>query len=190
MKSTIGKLSVFLLLVAGIFGYLKTGVSLFEKIKNGAINLELKSIDRALISEFNTKGRYPVHFKKFMTESFETKSNKKVGTDPWGKDYHYSSKLKNYSIVSNGPNGIFGDMDDIVAKRENQKFSINIGAASSSLKSSPSKPIIKKENDKSDLINTLMVYLDISKLERPFEEISDEELAQHISKFLRDYGYE
>jgi hypothetical protein len=190
MKSTIGKLSVFLLLIAGIFGYLKTGVDLFEKIKNGAINMELKSIDRYLTVEFNTKGKYPTHFKKFMSEYFDTRTNKKTGTDPWGNDYYYSALANGYTIVSNGPNETFGDMDDVVLVRDNKNFSINVGAASVDLKSLPTKPLMNSSPKKSVILEDLMEYLEISKLERPFEEISDEDLAKHISKFLRDYGYE
>jgi hypothetical protein len=189
MKSTIGKLSVFLLLIAGIVGYLRTGVDLFQKIKNGTINLELKAIDRALTGVKTITNRYPTHFKKFMTENFETKTNKTIGTDPWGKDYHYTLNPQGYTIVSNGPNHIFGDKDDVVAVRVRNDFKINVQAA---VKGMEGTVIAKKTGavDKSNVIEELMVYLDITELERPFEELTDEELSQVIVKFLRDYGYE
>jgi hypothetical protein len=192
MKTTIGKLAVFLLLIAGIFGYMRTGVDLFEKIKNGTINIELRSIDRQLLGVKLLKGKFPMHFKKFMSESFETKSNKKVGTDPWGKDYHYKVTLLGYSIVSNGPDKVFGNNDDIIATREKDSFNINVSAGKADMKTKPTALVAnnKTNKNKDDLISELMVYLDISKLERPFDQITDEDLAKEITRFLRDYGYE
>jgi hypothetical protein len=192
MKTTVGKIGVFFMLIGGIFAYLNTGVSLFQKIKNGTINLELKAIDRALLAEKFQSNKFPTHFKKFMSESFETKMDKKVGTDPWSNDYNYTLSKQGYTIVSNGPNGIFGDKDDIISKRIKDTHTIEIQAASDQLKAKKvAGPIVKVEKE-SSLVDDLMKVLDLQEIieKRPIEKMTDEEFASIIMKFLKENDYE
>ena len=43
--------------------------------------------------------------------------------DPWGNDFHYESDGRNYKIISSGPDGQFGNEDDITYPAEDKPSS-------------------------------------------------------------------
>lgn len=192
MKSTVGKIGIFLLVISGVIGYLKTGANLFENIRNGTINLELKSIDRALVGTKTLNGKYPKNFKKFMTESFETKSNKKVGTDPWGQYYQYKITKTGYWLASSGPNELMGDKDDISAERVGENYTITTGAVEKSQQVQPTQHGQEQKEQANDepSINEILAYIDIKNLERPFDDFTDKDIAQMIETLLESYQIE
>ncbi|MBF0245954.1 MAG: type II secretion system protein GspG [Planctomycetes bacterium] len=182
MKSTFGRLSVFIFIVIGIVAYMKVGAGLFDKVKNSAIRIELNSIDRSLYGYSLTASGYPSNLKRFLVEHFKTKSPKDVGTDPWGREYDYTTDGSGYRIVSAGADGSFGTSDDFSLVRSAGEVSLLKGASAVRKEASASGAEPARSDD--PLIRRLEALLDSSRLREGRHLPSEEEMADLIIALL------
>ena len=63
-------------------------------------------------------GKFPDSLQSLVTKGGEINWNgpyleKGVPKDPWGNDFQYSKNGNDYTIVSAGPDGVFGSEDDV-----------------------------------------------------------------------------
>lgn len=189
MQTLIGKLSVFLFLVAGVFAYLKTGASLFEKVKSSAIRFELKAIGRAIEGHKILKGQYPLNFKKFIKENFESRSPKEVGLDPWGKEYQYYVYEDGFRVISAGPNGKFQDADDSILEKKKGVMEIVSSTKELGQRAEIANKNMDQEKEESKILRKVvnlvmqdLLFVDIKK--------EDKELAQILERFIILYDLE
>ena len=188
------RIGVFVLIVAGIVAYLKTGSTLFEKVKISGLRLQLKSIDRSLQAYEMKSRRYPKNFVAFMRKEFDSKNGKDSALDPWGHQFNYVTQGKNFTIASAGLDGKFGTEDDVSWVREGDKAGLVQGTskfkgvASASVKSQSKKTVATAETPILKDFETLFSPNNLGKgLKEP---MSDEELKAYIEKYLEQMFFE
>lgn len=187
---------VFLLIVGGVFTYLYTGANLFGKVKNSVVQIEMKSIDRALLGYYFNWNKYPRDLKKFLAKEM-TKSAGQVGFDPWGVEYVYEKRgKKGYQLISAGLNKTFGDEDDVILTRKGREMEIIT-------QKSHIKPtvVIRSDNEKPDgkddkidekaLMASFKKHTDFGALiyDHLEKDIADE-LAAYITNIAKEEGIE
>lgn len=111
------RLAVFLLIIAGIIGYLKTGADLFEQVKGSGLKLQLNQIDQALVQAKRQSRRYPRDIHAFLREQFGQDGARDPSKDPWGTHYVFSSKGRGFDLSSAGADRQFGTEDDVIWRR-------------------------------------------------------------------------
>lgn len=79
---------------------------------------DLRSIGNMLDYEFMKRGRYPRNrdFKKWLVRTFKENPAGKLGRDHWGHQliYKVDNSRKRFSLVSTGPDGLAGTVDDLL----------------------------------------------------------------------------
>lgn len=191
MRSTFGKLLVFILILVGIFIYLKTGADLFEKVKGSVVQIEMKSIDRALYGNYLVKNSYPVHLKTFLQDHMENKLGN-VGHDAFGTEYFYERRRNGYKIVSAGKNKTFGDKDDVILVRKNRDIDLTV--ASSGVKRKVKKKKVEKPVDESANEEPMLANLNrltsVEELKSQAPRMTNEEFARFLEKFIKKHHLE
>lgn len=81
---------------------------------------DLRSICIMLDHEYLKTGRVPEarHFRQWLTEKFRSTSQNQIGLDHWGRLLVYEAGLsrKRYVLISTGPDGLLGTIDDLRAE--------------------------------------------------------------------------
>jgi general secretion pathway protein G len=78
---------------------------------------DLRTITNMLDYRYMKRGRYPKtkHFKRWMEETFKENPQKEFTVDHWGNPliYRATSNQKGFVLVSSGPDGVLGTLDDL-----------------------------------------------------------------------------
>ena len=165
--------------------YLRTGIGLFQQVKNSGLRLQIGAIDKVLEFEKNSKHRYPKDFTTFMRENFRNDITKDSSMDPWGKSFHFESRHSGYQLSSAGPDGVFGNGDDVIWLRE--------GSSAKFIENAPSHltPVVtvatiesKKEED------PLFEQIESWMLTLQSQQPKEDELNEFIAKFLKNHWVE
>lgn len=187
------RIALLLLIITGVVSYLRTGIGLFQQVRNSGLRLQMGAIDKLLELEKNTKQRYPRDFVLFMRQNFKNEINKDAAMDPWGKYFQFKSHVAGYELCSAGPDGIFGSEDDVVWKREGQKGkfledSKEVMATTGRLgqKSPIASTITQVQGDNDPLLAQIQVWMSAAQV----ESLSENERNEFIAKFLKNHWIE
>ena len=187
------RLALLLLIITGVVSYLRTGIGLFQQVRNSGLRLQMGAIDKLLELEKNSKQRYPRDFALFMRQNFKNEINKDAAMDPWGKYFHFKSHAMGYELSSAGPDGIFGSEDDVAWKRDGQigKFLEGSQAvlASSAGRGTRKSSIATSTAELSD-VDPLLAQIQIWMSEAQVQTLSENERNDFISKFLKIHSVE
>ena len=192
MHSSLSRLFVFLFIVAGIVTYLKTGADLFEKVQGSVLQIEMKSIDRALQGSFMLTNHYPRNLQTFLRQNMEKQSGE-VGYDAYGTEYDYEVKNNGYKIVSAGKNKTFGDDDDVILTRNSRDVELVVAnshiqkVASSASEQSLTADEKSRQEELQTALNNL---LSIEKFKAKVPQLNDIELATYLDKFIQSHRLE
>lgn len=190
MKTTIGRLAGALFIIGGIIAYLTVGVNLFDRVRNSAIRIELKAIDRALQGEHDLNGRYPENFAAFMGENFDTRGVKKVGTDPWGQIYRYALISGGFRVVSSGPDRRQGTPDDVCLVRDDRGMSIESSGGFQEMTIRQVEASGSPASDAGDeaFWAELRSLLDPGRLRESRPRLEDDDMAEFLTGLLSSSG--
>jgi hypothetical protein len=114
------RIAMLLLIITGIVAYLRTGIGLFQQVRDSGLRLQIGAIDKALELEKSAKRRYPRDFSTFIRQHFGGSTGKDPAMDPWGKFFYFEKNNNGYVLSSSGPDKTLGTADDVVWRREGQ----------------------------------------------------------------------
>jgi hypothetical protein len=180
------RIAVFLLITAGIIGYLKTGVGLFEQVKTSGLRIQLNSIDRALVMSRQQRRHYPRDFGSFIRSQFGKEGGQDPSKDPWGSYYSFKKTSTGFDLSSAGADGQFATDDDVVWRRDGKTAGIVKEKASLPKRSVSTAAV----GDTSD--DPLLARLE-SMLEdrvKTMETYNEKELNQILSTLLEQNWFE
>ena len=180
------RLAVFLLITAGIVGYLKTGAGLFEQVKTSGLRIQLNSIDRALVLSHQQKRRYPRDFGSFIRSEFGHEGGQDPSKDPWGSYYFFKKTSSGFDLSSAGADGQFGTDDDVVWRRDGSTAGIVQEKASVPRRSVATAAVGDQSED--PLLLRLESMLEERVLE--LETLDEKELSQMLSTLLEQNWFE
>jgi len=188
------RIGVVILILIGIAAYLKTGSTLFEKVKNSGARLQIASIDRALHAASLQSRRYPTNFVAFMRKSFDSKNGTDSALDPWGHHFKYEINKNGFLLASAGLDGLFGNDDDITWRREGDKAGLEQGKSGfKGIASSEIKTLQKDtvEAVESPLMKDYQVLFNVSSLEGEKKRMmSDKELLNYFKTYMGQVVFE
>jgi hypothetical protein len=175
-----GRIGVFILITAGIVGYLQTGAGLFEKVKNSGLRIQLNSMDRALELYKKKKRKYPRDFGAFVRSEFGQDGQRDPSKDPWGGYYVFTKTGSGFDLSSAGADGRFGSDDDVIWRRERS----TAGIVRERAKISKRRVVSESTGQKHDDPLLVEIERSIEKRIRESERMSEEELNRLLTTLL------
>lgn len=182
------RIGVVILILLGIFAYLKTGSTLFMKVKSSGARLQMRSIDRALQAYSFKSKRYPKNFVSFMRKSFDSKNGKDSSLDPWGFQYKYESSAKGFTLASAGLDGKFGTEDDLAWVRNGNQAGMEQGVsrfkgvATAEVKTS--SKVVASNADDAQVNDYKALFSPTSLGDTSETKLSDKELLKFLELYL------
>jgi len=105
--------------IIGILGTVavQSVTSNIEKSKITAAQESVNNIANAVTTYYLANKKYPNDLRDLIKENSDGEAVLEGGEgvleDPWGNEYKYEKKGKKYVVISSGPDGEFGNEDDL-----------------------------------------------------------------------------